>query len=666
MPARYHLRFQLHPGPDLHDRTTELVKFCGEAGVDEVVLLLGAEELYAGHPAGADEDLWFETAAAAARQLREAGLLVSLNPWVTAGHADRGRADRLGFTPMVGPDGVVATAQASFACPRWRAWITSHYARFATLGFRVLWLEDDFRYHNHAPLTWGGGFEQPMLDRLSALVGEPVTHERAVAAVTAPGTPHPWRALLQQVWRTAQLEVAAQIAAAVAESSGGRSRLGLMSSELGVASVEGRDWPALFQALAIEGEAAHRPHFARYSDAPGRELSFSLWTLEVQRALRPRWASSEPEIENWPHTAWSKSDTQTWSELVAAQLAGSDAMFLNVHPMQSGQAQRFPDIAEMLRRSRPALDWIADRQPRELHTFGVGLPVRPEAAAHVRARVGGDLGELAVDAGPAADLLLRYGVPVTAGPAPVRVLFGQLAWAFDDAEVREFLRGGTLLDGVAADILVRRGFGDLIGLASVGLVTREDHAAAPGPYALERVAPTAGSDTAEVYLSVNNQPALARLTPVAEAEVWTRILTPRQEPWGVGRFVFRNAVGGRVAVLAATAPELLPFDDDGQRLLHATIRFLEADRPTLPLVSGGPHLLPHLLRTDDGWSLTVANGSADPARPRVDLPRAPEGVTSFRLTPLAEPEPATSTWDGRHLRAIEHLPYRGWLRVDWH
>ncbi|WP_042364175.1 hypothetical protein [Streptacidiphilus neutrinimicus] len=660
MPARYHLRFQLHPGPHLHDRTTELVKFCGEAGVDEVVLLLGAEELYAGHPAGADEDLWFETAAAATRQLREAGLQVSLNPWVTAGHADRGRADRLGFIPMVGADGAVATAQASFACPRWRAWITAHYARFATLGFRVLWLEDDFRYHNHAPLTWGGGFEQPMLDRLSALVGESVTREAAVAAVTAPGDPHPWRALLQQVWRTAQLEVAGQIAEAVATSSGGRSRLGLMSSELGVASVEGRDWPALFQALGVDGEVAHRPHFARYSDAPGRELSFSLWTLEVQRALRPGWATSEPELENWPHTAWSKSDTQTWSELVAAQLAGSEAMFLNVHPMQSGHAQRFPDIAELLRRSRPALDWIAERQPEELRTFGVGLPVRPEAAAHVRTRIGGDLAELAVDAGPAADFLLRYGVPVTAEPAPVRVLFGQLAWAFDDAELRELLSGGLLLDGVAADVLVRRGFADLIGLASVELVAREDHAAAPGPYALEL------GEADGAYLSVNNQPALARLEPVAEAEAWTRILTPRQEAWGVGRFVFGNALGGRVAVLAATAPELLPYDDDGQRLLHATIRFLEADRPALPLVSGGPHLLPHLTRTDDGWTLTVANGCADPARPRVDLPRPPEDVISFRLSPLADPTPTTSTWDGHRLHTDDPLPHRGWLRLAWH
>ncbi|MFG2846972.1 hypothetical protein ACGF12_27925 [Kitasatospora sp. NPDC048296] len=658
MPARYHLRFQLHPTPDAAERAAELASFCRESGVDEVVLLLGAEELYTGHPAGEAEDRLYDTAATAVTILREAGLDVSLNPWVTAGHADRGRADRLGFTPMVGPDGTVATAQASLACPRFRAWITAHYTRFADLGFRVLWLEDDFRYHNHAPLPWGGGFEPLMLECLAALVGEPVTRERVVAAVTAPGAPHPWRALLQQVWRTVQLEVAGEVAAAVAKASGGRSQLGLMSSEPGVHSVEGRDWLALFDALAVDRQAAHRPHFARYGDAPGRELSFSVWMLEVQRALRPAYVRSEPEIENWPHTAWSKSDTQTWSELVAAQLAGSDAMFLNVHPMQSGRAQRFPRVAELLRRSRPALDLIAGPARR---TFGVALPVRQDAAAHVRTRRGGDLAELAVDPGPAADFLLRYGVPVTAEDAPVRVLFGQLAWAYGDNELRRMLAGGLLLDGTAAYILRARGFGDLLGVTVEDVVERESPCE-PGPYALERVL---SGDGVGAYLSVNVQSALARLRPAAEAETWTEILTPDHRVWGAGRCVFTNELGGRVGVLAATGVELLPCDDDGQRLLHAMVRYLEGDMPTLPLVTGGPHLIPHLTRTEDGWRLAVANGSDDPARPQVHLPGDAGRAEATLLRPLADPEAVAATSSGRTVEVDRNLPHRGWLLLDW-
>ncbi|MDH6117894.1 hypothetical protein ABH930_005249 [Kitasatospora sp. GAS204A] len=669
MSARYHLRFQLHPGPEAAQQAVELAKFCGEAGVDEVVLLLGAEEFHTGHPAGRAEDLALGTAATATTILREAGLSVSLNPWVTAGHADRGRTDTLGFAPMVDPEGRAATAQASFACPRWRAWLAAHYARFAALDLRVLWLEDDFRYHNHAPLHWGGGFETLMLDRFAALAGEAVTRERLVAAVTAPGEPHPWRSVLQQVWRTAQLEAAEQVAKAVREQSGGRVQLGLMSSELGVHSVEGRDWPALFEALSINGKVAHRPHFARYSDAPGRELSFSLWMLEAQRSLRPAHVTSEPEIENWPHTSWSKSDTQTWSELVAAQLAGSDAMFLNVHPMQSGRAQRFPQVADLLRRSRPALDWVAQRRPRALRSHGVGVPMPQHAAARVHVRAGGelgDLGELAADAAPTADHLLRYGVPITAGDAPVQAVFGQLAWAFGDVEVERMLAGGLLLDGSAAEVLTRRGFGHLLGIDRCALVERES-ADRVRPYALELVR----SD--DVYLSVNVQPAMARMELAPGTETWTTILTPDQQRWGPGRFVFRNELGGRVAVLAATAPAQLPYDDDGQRLLHAMVRFLEGDHPTLPLVSGGPHLLPHLSHSERGWLLAVANGSADPARPRIALPATPAASGATLLAPLAPPTSARFTVHHHGLSQLpvglsldQDLPHRGWLVVDWH
>ncbi|WP_329113772.1 hypothetical protein [Streptomyces sp. NBC_01465] len=656
MPARYHLRFQIHPTSAAARQAAELAEFCAQSGIDEVVLLLAAEEFHQGHPAGEEEDRLYGTAADAAAVLRDAGLEVSLNPWVTAGHADRGRYDRHGFAPMVGADGRPAAGQASFVCPRWRSWIAAHYGRFAGLGFRVLWLEDDFRYHNHAPLEWGGGFEPLMLERLAELVGRPVTREEVVAAVTAPGTPHPWRALLQQTWRTAQLEVATLVADAVEKHSDGRSRLGLMSSGPGAHAVEGRDWPALFDALAIDGEVAHRPHFAPYSDVPGRELSRSVWLLDVQRQLRPASARTEPEIENWPHTAWSKSDTQTWSEMVTAQLSGADALFLNVLPVQSGHARRFPAVAGLLRRSRPALDLVADRHRGELGTCGVGLPFRPDASAHVRTVRPGHLTDLAVDPGPAADFLLRYGVPVTAEDAPVRVLFGQAARSFDDDALRRMLSGGLLLDGIAAQVLTERGFGELLGVTVTEIVDREAPSS-PGPYSLEQ-------QNDGVCLSVNMQPALARLHPSAGADVQTRILTPDLHLWGPGRCLFTNALGGRVAVLAATAPELLPYDEDGQRLLHTTVRYLEGDAPTLPLVSGGPYLIPRLARTADGRRLAVANGSADPARPRIDLPHAPAAVEATLLAPLAVPVATGMTSSAGAFTLDADLPHRGWLLVD--
>ncbi|WP_338692728.1 hypothetical protein V2W30_00765 [Streptomyces sp. Q6] len=644
MPARYHLRFQVAPGPDAERHAVELAAFCRESGVEEAVLLLAAEEFHAGHPTAVEEEVLYETVSRTSAVLRDAGIGVSLNPWVTTGHADRGRRDRHGFAPMVGPDGTVATAQASFACPVWRSWLAAHYGRFARLGFRVLWLEDDFRYHNHAPLTWGGGFEPLMLERFAWVAGEQVTRERLVAAVTAPGTPHPWRALLQQVWREAQLEVAALVAECVDTCTEGRSRVGLMSSVPGAHGVEGRDWAGLFDALAIGGEAVQRPHFAPYSDTPGRTLSGSVWLLEEQRALRPAHVRSEPEIENWPHTAWSKSDTQTWSELVAAQLSGADALLLNLHPTHTGRAGRHPRIAELLRRSRPALDLVAARTADALGTAGVSLVVRPDAAAHARTHRPGHLGDLAVETTPCADFLLRNGVPVTAEDAPVRVLFGPTAYAVSDDDLRHLLSGGLLLDGIAAHILAERGFAELIGVTVAERVDREQ-----GSYAYET------TQDEDLLLSVNTQPALARLRPHPGTELLTTVRTPAGRAWGVGRSLYTNRLGGRVAVLAATRPDQLPYDDEGRRLLHTTIRALEGSRPALPLISGGPHLIPHLLRTPTGRHLAIANGSADPATPRISVPgRSP--AEAQLLSPLAEPMPVPTV--------EATLPHRGWLLLN--
>lgn len=630
--SRYHLRYQVMPERD----PAALADFCVQQSIDEVVLIIGAEELYAGHLAGAEEDHWYAATRSAREVLADRGIKASLNPWVTSGHADRGRVQDLGFAPLVSPTGEVSTAAASFACPVWRAWMAAHYGRFAELGFRVMWLEDDFRYHNHAPLTWGGGFEPEMLARL----GLNVTREELVAAITAPGEPHPWRALLQRTWRTAQLEVVDLVRGAV----DGRSTLGLMSSGLGIASVEGRDWNRLFESIG-----AHRPHFAPYSDSPAGDLSHSVAMLELQNGLRPPSVEVAPEIENWPHTEWTKSDTQTWSEMVTATLAGSDALLLDVFPFVTGDPARYPRIGRMLANSRAALDFCATDHAR---TVGIGIPWRPDTATFVQ----GDGTMQALNADPlrAPQFLLPYGIPIQAGIARVNALFGTATWGVPDASVEQMLSGGLLLDGTAAAILNQRGFGELLGVAVHEEVERNTPSAAP--YSMERIL------DGGALLSVNVQPSVVRMTALPGAQAWTEILTPRAEHWGAGRVAFANALGGKVVTMAACRPENLARCDDGQRLLHEALDFLGA---RMPFVTGGPHLIPQYAQVGDRHRLAIANGSADPARPRVAVDGTDGDITATLLAPLSAPSPVTAAREGRFVTVQEEVPHRGYLVLEW-
>ncbi|MCX4782000.1 hypothetical protein [Streptomyces sp. NBC_01264] len=193
----------------------------------------------------------------------------------------------------------------------------------------------------------------------------------------------------------------------------------------------------------------------------------------------------------------------------------------------------------------------------------------------------------------------------------------------------------------------------------------------PGPYATEQVCAAAGGDLAGLLLSVNTQPALVRLREAPGAQRWSEVRTPDGRAWGAGRTAFTNTLGGRVAVLAATEPHTLPADDHAQRLLHRTVRFLEGADARLPLVSGGPHLIPHLSHAAGVTTLTVANGCQDPARPVADLPglqasgAATAAVAATVLTPLAEPRSADTVRQGDTLRLDPELPHRGWAVLRW-
>lgn len=407
-----------------------------------------------------------------------------------------------------------------------------------------------------------------------------------------------------------------------------------MSSGLGVASVEGREWDAFFERVDV-----HRPHFAAYSDTAARSLAYSIAMLELQRGLRPAGLEVAPEIENWPDTEWTKSDTQTWSEMVAARLSGASGLLLDVFPFVTGDPGRYPRVGRMLTRSRPAVEAAATP---EFTTEGVGIPWHQDTAAHVWGD--GTLGGLQADPLRAAEYLLPYGIPVTSGASRVNALFGKVAWGVPAEQVAELLAGGLLLDGHAALVLAERGFGHLLGVIVEEVAER--HTPARQPYSMERI-----GESGEL-LSVNIQPALARLAAADGAQVWTEILTPRGEHWGDGRVAFENALGGRVLTMAACTPEALGRCDDGQRLAQAAIRFLGG---TFPMVTGGPHLLPQLARIGDRWRLAVANGSADPATPVVE--GVPDNATATLLTPLSEPAPAD-------LATVE-LPHRGYLLLEW-
>lgn len=665
--VRYHLRFQIMPGENVERDTEALAQFCTTHGVEEVVLFYAGEEWNDGLLSPAEENLWFDIVRRAKEILNGAGIVVSLNPWATVLHVDRGR--RLppgrGLQAAVSPAGEVATAVGSFGDPAWRTYIEDQFGRFAELGFRIIWVEDDFRYHNHGPLTWGSGFEPAVLARFAAEVGYDVTREEVVTNILQPGEPHPWRTLWMKTWRELQLEAAAGMARAVANKAPGATRLGLMSSAPSVHSIEGRDWPALFAALGIDGRVAHRPHFVSYYSAPGRDRAHSIMMLEMQRQLRPARCEVAPEIENSAWTPWGKSDAEIWADMALAMFFGSDALLLNLFPMIGNPPEHHPRVGELLDCSRPALEWICERFPEPLGTCGVGLPWRQDAAERLHTIRGETLDELDATPFEPAYLLVPYGVPISSSPGSVNGLFGQLAWAFTDAEIEEMFSRGLFLDARSADILGQRGFSEEIGVRVEKWVGREEHR-----YSMEQFLTSETGVAPGLLFTVNLLPEIAVLEPLPGAREWTSIVTPTLERLGAGFVAFENDRGGRVVTTAMADPARLPRYDQRQIMVQRAVRFLAGDALSMALVAGSPYLLPIHFTAGNRHAVVVFNGGVDLAHPVLHLPGAlDEPPQATLLAPLSEPAPAPaeiSVADGETIVSVQcNVPYMAYLVLEW-
>jgi hypothetical protein len=631
---RYHLRFQIIPGKDVKKDANILANFCLKHHIEEVVLFFAGEEWNNGLLSKKEEDIWFETVKEAKKILEAKGISVSLNPWMTVLHCERGRRfpPDSKFSPMVSPYGEKSKATASFADKNWQRYIFNLYGRFATLGFRVIWIEDDFRYHNHSPLTWGGGFEDEIIERFSKKIGRRVTREEVVKNILKPGHPHQWRKQWMELWREIQLEVAKGIADAVRKNSQDKTKLGLMSSYPPVHSIEGRRWHLLFDALTIEGKVAHRPNFAPYSEDLGRNRFLSIMRLDIQKQMRPPFCEVAPEIENFPFTVWSKSDTSTWVDMALALLFGSDALLLNLFPFVGNHPDEEKGIGELLDRSYKSLKWISSKFSKDYALSGIGIPWREDAAEKVEIEKGGSMDELIVDPLPAWKLLLSYGISACSGKQKVNAIFGNNAYIFEENEIMEMLKGGMLLDGESAKILCQRGLGRYIGVEYEKTLNREE-----STYSLEVVVDSKSGIRKGIYNTVNLINKFNVFKPSGKTLIWTEVITPEKKVVGPGITLYENSVGGRVAIIVPDYlnPPVLNFYR--QTIMQNIIRYLYRDKVPFPLVSGGAYLLPMFFKGAKEEILVVLNGNTDPAIVNIELPAKKEPQEITILKPLDKP-----------------------------
>ena len=610
MPSHYTLRIQFGPHQNVDEITDQLQRLVQDASVDELMFFFFAEELNNGHDTLEQVKAWIDHSRPYREAMKRAGVIISLNPWHSLLHADRGRSLKPGqhWQVMEDPTGKCATATVCWLDPDWQSYYLETLRLYAREGFRVVWIDDDIRFHNHSPLNWGGCFCPRHVAEFNRRAGTQATREEIVRACLAPGEPHPWRALWMDMWQDTILQFLTQCRS-ILES--GHTRMGLMSGVMEQHAAEGRRWEEWWRAFSEHRPPVHRPHFWTYSDVTGPHLLYGIATLDQNRSIQPEGTETGPEIECFPYGPWNKSYRQTFAKMALAHVMGSTHLNISLHDFLGNWPDDDPERTAFLKRVRPSMDWLADQFPLSLRSVGVGVPWSPDLGRKIHLAPNRTWFDLSCSSRGWCHWLGEAGIAFSTRPQKtVNALTGATVWGFDDDTLKHWLSGALLLDGEAAAILVERGFGSWIGVESAHWITQNDTL-----YAMEECRDEAFSRRRGGQISINAKNHTRRLFQgqlAASAHAISDLRGPRQDVVGHGAFIFTNAHGGRVAVVPWNAGvDAAPMMDIHRASqLRAIVQWLAGDQE-VGRANGGAHLVPQFLTDGHLWRGVIWNASPD-------------------------------------------------------
>ncbi len=656
----YLLRYAIDPGHGEEAHAEMLRAFLQAAEIDDVSLFTEGEELSGGHMTTERQEAYAALFRRVKPLLREAGVGFSINHWSTLYHSDRGRklTAEQPFRPMVDGEGRVSELAACPLCPEFRGYFLNLIRRFGALQPRIFWIEDDFRFHNHAPLQWGGCFCDAHMAEYQRRAGAAFTRQEFVEALLAPGTPHPYRQVWLDTCRDTLVEFAAQMRAAM-DAVSPCTRLGLMSSNPANHCAEGRDWDALLRALSGSPPITHRIHLPSYLERTPQEYAWLFNTISLPcRAAGPAEAEIYPELENFPFSPFTKSMAFTRFQMELALALDLKGMTLDLFDICATGIHQEDGHAANLRAMKPFLNACNASKALAGERLGVQVLFSTEASRTVHtdsARMealypretlwGGILGAMGI---PFAFRREAEGLS-----GAVVAVSGQYFRNLEESAVRSLLQHNyVLMDGEAAHTLWQMGLGALAGIASVERVSHESGLVCYEESVIPEVgfaAPRAGS---QVFLGDS---FLIDYLPGARPA--SRLMRYDRSPVGVGLCVFEER-----ALVLPYACEEYPgglFHRLRQTLIEREL-VAAARRFALPaLSSGAANLGVYAFAHRGKLALFLANASTDPVeRVRLWLPECPSSGSARALVGDAWQECALSAQGDRVILALPLPPMR--------
>ena len=468
------LRIQFYPKHYEDARIAEVVDYCVKFGFKNVMLFINAEEYNVGHMTIEEAKPWVETMKKAKAALREKGISVSLNPWIEIGHLDRNRPLKAGqnFTTQVDYDGTACEMVACPLCENWKKYYLEFYQYLLQeLEPDTVWVEDDFRLHNHGDLKFGGCFCALHMQKYNARLGTKYTREEF--------TDRLFRKQPEQRVKKAWLDVNRECMASLAEdigktvsSLGLGTKVGLMSSMHEKHALEGRDWHRVHKGLAMGGPMIDRLHLPCYDEISAKKYYVEFNRLPFHcRELLPANTIVYPELENGSFSTFTKDARFMQFQLESAIPLCIEGMTYDIYDFVGNGIVDHFQYGEKVQEITPYLNAVTALNLRYHTLEGIILPI-DEKTAYKRGAKIEKFNDLTPDESYFNAYLTSLGLTtkVSAKKAfknKVVALGGGNAYNFTKAQLEQLFKDNfVLVEGGAARILIDRGLGNLIGASA--------------------------------------------------------------------------------------------------------------------------------------------------------------------------------------------------------
>lgn len=466
----------------------------------------------------------------------------------------------------------------------------------------ILWIDDDFRLHNHS--TRGMFCYCPgHLNKFATLTGTYYTREALLKEVLQPGKPSSLRNKWLDFLGSYMADFAKWIANEI-HSVSPDTRVALMTSGTDIHSLEGRDWKNVLGNFAGKHKPLIRPTFGLYTGTGSSPKALSSGLKDiisqvqvVEQSLGENNCDFAPELENTRYTSWSKSSAHSTHSLIMGQLMGLPMITVAVNDLDGSPLSEEPGLVPLFRNARPRMEAIADLMLKLWPIQGIVSLSDKDVARMTQLGNKASYGDMAPSAkfeNPIFDMGIPFNymtaVDATKSEYPV-LLEASSIWIANDEELKKILSRSAFVTSGAARMIIDRGFGSLLGI-EIGehhnnVIQSEEYEVDVLPNVDKIRVPHRGADWDEIQIKDTS------------AKVASYFLDFLGQKF-IGTVVYKNNLGGRVVIYAQNSDMQSGLFGSHARMrwLHGVLSWLsDGNYQALPIL---PHHGISLLKKKNG------------------------------------------------------------------